>query len=208
MYRAFAAEAETMGRRPAAGIGVGDRVGVRMPSGEIGLYIGILGALAAGAAYVPVDADDPDERARLVFSQAGIAAELGPGRSLDLYGDARTPLMPQRPCLADDAWIIFTSGSTGKPKGVAVRLFLAEEPMGLESRPAAVASLPAVMSLAAGLRGYRRGLLWVGRCEVGTFLHLPLRYAALAMHSCQPIRAAAGVWQPTSECSRRKGLSR
>ena len=32
----------------------------------------ILGILAAGAAYVPVDADDPDERARLVFGEAPV----------------------------------------------------------------------------------------------------------------------------------------
>lgn len=143
-YRALAAEVESVRRRlAAAGIGVGDRVGVRMPSGDVDLYIGILGVLAAGAAYVPVDADDPDERARLVFTEAGVAAVLGAERALDVYGDARAPVTPQHPSPADDAWIIFTSGSTGKPKGVAVahraaaafvdaeaRLFLAEEPIG------------------------------------------------------------------------------
>ena len=35
--------------------------------------------LAAGAAYVPVDADDPDERARLVFGEADVAAVVGNG---------------------------------------------------------------------------------------------------------------------------------
>src|SRR5436190_5809854 len=49
----------------AAGVGPGDRVGVRVPSGTLDLYVSILGVLAAGAAYVPVDADDPDERAEL-----------------------------------------------------------------------------------------------------------------------------------------------
>ena len=57
----------------ATGIGAGDRVGVRMPSGNRGLYVAILSILAAGAAYVPVDADDPDERAEMVFGEAGIA---------------------------------------------------------------------------------------------------------------------------------------
>ena len=47
----------------ARGIGRGDRVGIRMPSGSYALYVAILATLATGAAYVPVDADDPDERA-------------------------------------------------------------------------------------------------------------------------------------------------
>lgn len=51
----------------ARGIGRGDRIGVRMPSGSYALYVAILSILAAGAAYVPVDADDPQERADLVF---------------------------------------------------------------------------------------------------------------------------------------------
>src|SRR4029079_17372229 len=55
----------------AMGIGRGDRVGIRIRSGSVDLYVAILGTLAAGAAYVPVDADDPDERARLVFGEAG-----------------------------------------------------------------------------------------------------------------------------------------
>ncbi|MEV6599875.1 Pls/PosA family non-ribosomal peptide synthetase [Actinoplanes sp. NPDC051346] len=120
------------------GIGVGDRVGVRVPSGTAELYLAILGVLAVGAAYVPVDADDPEERAELVFAEAGVAAVLGDGLTVS---PRRTPVgRPGRPGPADDAWIIFTSGSTGTPKGVAVthaaaaafvdaeaRLFLAGE---------------------------------------------------------------------------------
>ncbi len=103
----------------ARGVGRGDRVGIRMPSGNSSLYLAILSVLAAGAAYVPVDADDPDERAALVFSEAEVAGVLtetgltpGPGSS---RGWGAAP-----PEVSDDAWIIFTSGSTGRPKGVAV----------------------------------------------------------------------------------------
>ena len=61
-YRALGAEVGSLaGRLHGAGIGVGDRVGVRVPSGTSDLYVAILGVLAAGAAYVPVDVDDPDE---------------------------------------------------------------------------------------------------------------------------------------------------
>ncbi|BEL03933.1 non-ribosomal peptide synthetase [Actinoplanes sichuanensis] len=118
-YRQLAAEVETLRTALSGhGIGVGDRVGVRISSGTAELYLAILGVLAAGAAYVPVDADDPDERAELVFAEAGVCAVLGDGLSVSVR---RTPEGGTgRPGPADDAWIIFTSGSTGTPKGVAV----------------------------------------------------------------------------------------
>ncbi|MFJ8477867.1 Pls/PosA family non-ribosomal peptide synthetase [Kitasatospora sp. NPDC094011] len=138
-YRALAAEVEQLRRRlAAAGIGPGDRVGVRVPSGTNDLYVSILAVLAAGAAYVPVDAEDPDERAQLVFGEAAVAAVLGAERALSATAErtvepalsapaertaepAPSATAPERrPTPADDAWIIFTSGSTGKPKGVAV----------------------------------------------------------------------------------------
>ncbi|MGB8500997.1 AMP-binding protein, partial [Mycobacterium sp.] len=101
----------------ARGIGRGDRIGIRMPSGSFALYVAILATLATGAAYVPVDADDPDERADLVFREANVVAVIteagmkrGPGSSRGWRAGA--------PLTRDDAWIIFTSGSTGTPKGV------------------------------------------------------------------------------------------
>ena len=133
----------TAARLHAAGVRRGDRVGVRMPSGSKELYVGILGIIAAGAAYVPVDADDPDERARLVFGEARVRGivtgtgeytpaaeapddEIGGDDPVGLFaGDAPHPsthaiVAVPPPTVDDDAWIIFTSGSTGLPKGVAV----------------------------------------------------------------------------------------
>lgn len=128
------------------GIGRGDRVGVRVSSGTPDLYVAILGVLLAGAAYVPVDVDDPDERARLVFDEADVAAIIGNDQIVDLRRDG-APREIQEPGLGDDAWVIFTSGSTGTPKGVAVshrsaaafvdaesRLFCVEEPLGVGDR--------------------------------------------------------------------------
>jgi non-ribosomal peptide synthetase-like protein len=141
-YRALESRVDELRQRiVAAGIGVGDRVGVRVPSGTVDLYVSILAVLAAGAAYVPVDADDPDERAELVFAEADVCAVLGPDRTL---APRRAPRGEAgRPGPEDDAWIIFTSGSTGRPKGVAVthrcaaafvdaeaRLFLVDQPIG------------------------------------------------------------------------------
>lgn len=130
----------------AAGVGRGDKVGIRISSGTTDLYVGILGTLLAGAAYVPVDADDPEERARLVFEEAGVAAIVGNG--LDLV--VRRPGAASgavEPTVDDDAWVIFTSGSTGTPKGVAVthrnaaafvdaesRMFLQDQPLGVGDR--------------------------------------------------------------------------
>ncbi|MCG5468373.1 amino acid adenylation domain-containing protein [Micromonospora sp. LAH09] len=118
-YRDLADEVEAVRRSLSEhSIGVGDRVGVRISSGTAELYLAILGVLAAGAAYVPVDADDPEERAELVFAEAGVVAVLGDGLAVSLR---RTPAgRTGRPGPDDDAWIIFTSGSTGTPKGVAV----------------------------------------------------------------------------------------
>ncbi len=61
----------------AHGIGRGDKVGIRVTSGTTDLYVAILGVLLGGAAYVPVDVDDPDERARVVFDEADVAAIVG-----------------------------------------------------------------------------------------------------------------------------------
>ncbi|MGK2875613.1 MAG: Pls/PosA family non-ribosomal peptide synthetase [Nocardioides sp.] len=130
----------------ALGIGRGDKVGIRVNSGTTDLYVAIIGVLLAGAAYVPVDADDPDERARLVFDEADVAAVVGNG--LAVAARRTGPARPaEDPHLDDDAWVIFTSGSTGTPKGVAVthrsaaafvdaesRMFLQDAPLGIGDR--------------------------------------------------------------------------
>ncbi|KAK6835631.1 hypothetical protein RU639_002372 [Aspergillus parasiticus] len=106
----------------AAGIGKGDHVGIRMTSGTVDLYVSILAVLTAGAAYVPVDVDDPDERANTVWTEAGVCAVLTDGPRLTPHRAlvSSNEFKSGRPATDDTAWIIFTSGSTGKPKGVAV----------------------------------------------------------------------------------------
>ncbi|GAO17307.1 uncharacterized protein UV8b_05532 [Ustilaginoidea virens] len=105
----------------ANGVGRGDRIGIRVTSGSLELYVSILAVLAAGAAYVPVDVDDPDERADLVWTEAGVCAVLTDDYALCQRQARPAPITQDTtPTLEDDAWIIFTSGSTGKPKGVAV----------------------------------------------------------------------------------------
>ena len=61
----------------SVGVGPGAKVGVRVRSGTVDLYVAIMAILLAGGAYVPVDADDPDERARTVFDEAAVTAIVG-----------------------------------------------------------------------------------------------------------------------------------
>jgi amino acid adenylation domain-containing protein len=110
----------------------GELVAVVMEKGweQVG---GVLGVLAAGAAYMPVDALMPRERlwkllaqaeVRFVLTQSKLDASLAwppglvrlPLDTLDLEGASDEPLAPV--ASADDlAYVIFTSGSTGVPKG-------------------------------------------------------------------------------------------
>ncbi len=126
----------------ARGIGRGDRIGIRMPSGSYALYVAILATLATGAAYVPVDADDPEDRAELVFTEANVVAVITEQGLVRRAGSSRG-WRAASPLGRDDAWIIFTSGSTGTPKGVAVthrsaaafvdaeaQMFLQDNPIG------------------------------------------------------------------------------
>ncbi len=131
----------------AHGIGPGDKVGIRLSSGTNDLYVAILATLFAGAAYVPVDADDPQERADLVFTEAAVAATITDGPEITTARAPRLARTAADPAPEDDAWVIFTSGSTGVPKGVAVthrsaaafvdaeaHWFLAEDPIGPDDR--------------------------------------------------------------------------
>ncbi|MEF7613139.1 amino acid adenylation domain-containing protein [Aquincola sp. MAHUQ-54] len=99
--------------------------------------VAVLGVLAAGAAYVPIDPGLPaarraqlvaDARARVVLVAAADAAAPGDWTTSTLAiaapaGPARTeapPLPPARQAGTDLAYVIYTSGSTGAPKGVMI----------------------------------------------------------------------------------------
>jgi len=119
-FEQLRAEANDLARRLSAlGIGRGDRVGIRVPSGTAELYIAVLGVLLAGGAYVPVDFADPGERAELIWRDVDACAVIGPNLTITERRRGRGLTGPAR--LDDECWVIFTSGSTGVPKGVAVR---------------------------------------------------------------------------------------
>ncbi|MZF86386.1 Pls/PosA family non-ribosomal peptide synthetase [Streptomyces sp. SID5643] len=209
-YRALAAEVDRMRRRLAsAGVGLGDRVGVRVPSGTNELYIAILAVLATGAAYVPVDAEDPDERADLVFGEAGVRAVVGAGRQVTVHKPGAAPAA--RPGTEHDAWIIFTSGSTGKPKGVAVShrsaaafvdaeaaLFLTEEPIGPGDRVMAGLSVAFDASCEEMWLAWRYGacLVPVPRSQVRSGADLGPWLVEQEITVVSTVPTLAALWEP------------
>ncbi|MDX3692957.1 amino acid adenylation domain-containing protein [Streptomyces europaeiscabiei] len=209
-YRALAVEVEDLRRRlGAAGVGLGDRVGVRVPSGTNELYVAVLAVLAAGAAYVPVDAEDPDERAELVFGEAEVRAVVGAGHRLTVNGASDSPAA--RPGVEHDAWIIFTSGSTGKPKGVAVshrsaaafvdaeaELFLTEEPIGPGDRVMAGLSVAFDASCEEMWLAWRYGacLVPVPRSQVRSGADLGPWLVEQEITVVSTVPTLAALWEP------------
>ncbi|MFE7070753.1 Pls/PosA family non-ribosomal peptide synthetase [Streptomyces sp. NPDC057620] len=209
-YRALAIEVEALRRRLSdAGVGLGDRVGVRVPSGTNELYVAILAVLAAGAAYVPVDAEDPDERAELVFGEADVRAVVGAGHELTVEGRSEVPA--SRPGVGHDAWIIFTSGSTGKPKGVAVShrsaaafvdaeagLFLTEDPIGPGDRVMAGLSVAFDASCEEMWLAWRYGacLVPVPRSQVRSGADLGPWLVEQEITVVSTVPTLAALWEP------------
>ncbi|HZJ69943.1 MAG TPA: amino acid adenylation domain-containing protein, partial [Planctomycetota bacterium] len=123
----------------ALGVEPGQGVGVcveRSPE----MVVAVLGALSAGAAYVPLDPSFPIERLRWMLADAGLPAvivhaptrplleELGATSALLVCLDRDRPALealpaqasPRRATPDDLAYVLYTSGSTGRPKGVAM----------------------------------------------------------------------------------------
>lgn len=99
---------------------------------SIEMIAAILAVLRSGAAYVPVEPDFPQRRARYIFDTAGVGFIItDPQYEMPFAGDFRTLVPAGRACAslpappaegtgADPAYVLFTSGSTGKPKGIVV----------------------------------------------------------------------------------------
>ncbi|MGH3689083.1 MAG: amino acid adenylation domain-containing protein, partial [Microbacterium sp.] len=122
----------------AQGVGVEDRVAVAVGRSS-SLVVSLLAVLAVGAAYVPVDADYPEARVRLMLDDAAPALVLvdgstrGAGRGRPELSVDDAPVADRDPLALADAlhaaahipgtaaaYVIYTSGSTGRPKGVVV----------------------------------------------------------------------------------------
>jgi amino acid adenylation domain-containing protein len=118
------------------GAGPGTLVGIVMRKGWEQITAAV-GVLKSGAAYVPIDADVPAERLRLLLADSGISLvvtqhEVGERTDWpegvvslavdgpDLFAVDDAPVTPSPASPADLAYVIHTSGSTGRPKGVMI----------------------------------------------------------------------------------------
>ncbi|MFH7339629.1 serine hydroxymethyltransferase [Streptomyces sp. KHY 26] len=134
-YEELADHAYRIGNRlRELGVRPGDMVGVVMEKGWE-QYAAVYGVLAAGGAYLPLDAAAPRARiarllesagARVVLTQSRLARSLDlPAALAVLCADTDFGTASNAPLTAlqgpdDPAYVIYTSGSTGEPKGVLV----------------------------------------------------------------------------------------
>lgn len=130
----YAAVLTSRGVRPE------DRVALLLPRDERTI-VALFGVFFAGAAYVPVDADYPDERIEYILDAASpkvvltssehvarvpvrcgyTVVDLDAGTIVAELDSRRGEVVDPVPVDPDNlAYVIFTSGSTGRPKGVAV----------------------------------------------------------------------------------------
>ncbi|ASF27576.1 peptide synthetase [Bacillus amyloliquefaciens] len=116
-----------------------ERIGI-LTKPSLEMAAGVLGVLKAGAAFVPIDPDYPEERisyilqdsgAKLLLTQEALDVPDGyTGETILLDGsrsilslplDENDEANPQTETTADHlAYMIYTSGTTGQPKGVMV----------------------------------------------------------------------------------------
>lgn len=112
----------------ARGVTSGDVVAIALPRGWTAVAA-MLGVWKAGAAYLPLDLDQPPPRRDLILADGKVVCvitELSFDEVIkdgSLWTDRSSDgVVPGRsePGLNDLAYVIYTSGSTGKPKGVEV----------------------------------------------------------------------------------------
>ncbi|HEX8560263.1 MAG TPA: amino acid adenylation domain-containing protein [Pyrinomonadaceae bacterium] len=132
-------KADRLARRlRAEGVGTGSLVGVCLEH-SLEEVVAVLGALKAGAGYVPLDPGHPARRISFIVADAGVSVVLTQRKyaemlsacgarplSLDEGDDDAAPSPEDGERVASGAspggvaYVIYTSGSTGEPKGVRI----------------------------------------------------------------------------------------
>ncbi|WP_143305921.1 non-ribosomal peptide synthetase [Chitinophaga vietnamensis] len=100
----------------------GGVVAVILPR-SVDFVVAILAILKAGAAYLPLETNTPQERIDLLLAQTNAALVINEAFLRDTNVDGYPQNNPVDVPLNGDslAYIMFTSGSTGTPKGVMVK---------------------------------------------------------------------------------------
>jgi amino acid adenylation domain-containing protein len=115
------------------GVGVEDLVAVCLDR-SLEMMVALLGVLKAGAAYLPIDPEFPEERIAFLCADAGAKAVLTSSEVQPQLSALETevlvvparlstpassnPSLHPRPRPQNLMYLLYTSGSTGKPKGV------------------------------------------------------------------------------------------
>jgi amino acid adenylation domain-containing protein len=119
------------------GVTTGSMVGLCLDNSLELVLTGMLGILKAGAAYVPMDADYPQERVDYIIEDTGLQFAICNKSCTTLLNNAQVKAIvieddwnavaqmrdvkPETGLSANDLlYIIYTSGSTGRPKGVMI----------------------------------------------------------------------------------------
>ncbi|HEY0932641.1 MAG TPA: non-ribosomal peptide synthetase, partial [Trebonia sp.] len=119
----------------AQGVRSGDVVGLCFPRG-IDMVVAVLGILKAGAAYLPIDSDQPAPRAHYIVEHSRLTFVVAAPGLAGLFDRPVLTCVPyERRAFAGDpgggwapvaaagdapAYVIYTSGTTGRPHGVVV----------------------------------------------------------------------------------------
>ncbi|AIQ12431.1 non-ribosomal peptide synthetase [Paenibacillus durus] len=102
------------------GVSKGDYIGVIAKRG-INTIVNLFGVLKAGAAYIPLDPDYPDERKQYIREKCQCKFFIEPSLyEQELLHTYSAEAVDSGVTLEDMAYVIFTSGSTGNPKGVQI----------------------------------------------------------------------------------------
>ena len=135
-YRELNERANRLARHlRAAGVGEGELVAVLLERGPEAV-VALLAALKAGATYLPLDPQYPEQRLAFMLDDSGARVLLTERRRAGLPQGGATVLaleearagieaesaenLPPRVSADNLAYVIYTSGSTGRPKGVGV----------------------------------------------------------------------------------------
>jgi len=137
-YRELDEQAERMADHfHAIGVKPGERIALclpRMPQ----FLVAVLATWKIGAAYVPLDPEQPEARQRYIVTDAGVQHVVTTSSHLERFSHLHVTCIDDAALLAqiqgsprrnegaiDDgdaiAYVIYTSGSTGEPKGVLVQ---------------------------------------------------------------------------------------